>query len=197
MSIITLTGPTCAGKSTIEAQLQQRGFGRAISHTTRSPRAGEVSGQHYHFVSDDEFTRLDGQGKFVEKIQFGSARYSMSADAIKTAQAASDNVVIVADPHGVDQIRNFCRKDGLRFFAIWVDCGEQEQARRWIKRMMSDMVMGKEVVGAYSERLAIMLGEEVQWRQNCNYGLYDMFLLDRTRSPQQNAEAVQKVVSSL
>ena len=37
--IVTLTGPSCAGKSTLEKMLVKLGFSNAISTTTRQPRA--------------------------------------------------------------------------------------------------------------------------------------------------------------
>lgn len=165
MALITLTGPTCSGKTSIEAELQKMGIGRAISHTTRSPRAGEVDGQHYHFVSEDEYSRLQAAGKFVEAIAFGSCRYAMSADAVESACQDSHNVVIVADPHGAEQLQAYCRAHGIESLPIWVDCDAREQARRWVMRLCSDLVIGKEVAGSYAERLSLMLTQEAAWRE--------------------------------
>ena len=45
--IVTLTGPSCAGKSTLEAMLKARGFENVISTTTRHCvwQAGDVGGK--------------------------------------------------------------------------------------------------------------------------------------------------------
>jgi guanylate kinase len=166
MAIITLTGPTCAGKSTIEAQLQALGCGRAISHTTRAPRAGEVDGNQYHFVSPQRFDQLDAEGAFVEKVEFGTNRYGMSKAALDTAYRAGQHVVIVVDPHGAEQILQYAWRQDYKTLAVWVDCGPEEQARRWVSRLAGDMLIGKEAVGPYAERLALMLTDEVRWRRD-------------------------------
>lgn len=198
MSIVTLTGPTCSGKSTVEAELQLLGFGRAISHTTRLPRAGEVNGGAYHFVTDDEYARLEGQGAFIETVHFGSSKYAMSADALNQAQTVSEHVVIVVEPMGAEQIHAYCGRYSLKSEAVWVDCSTTTQARRWIGRMLADSVQGKEVVGPYAERLALMLSEEVSWRRLHAIGdiaafgdyRYNLSLNSDQLSPQNLAAAI-------
>lgn len=201
MTILTITGPTCSGKTTVEAKLQQMGCGRTISHTTRWPRASEVNGEHYHFVTDDEFDILQAAGKFVENTKFGSCRYALSADSIRTAQHSAAHSVIVADPHGVAQIKDFCLDNGLGIVSIWVDCLPQTQARRWMARLMSDMVVGKDVLGGYTERLGIMLGEEARWRVNTyvpvtQHSAYDLLLSSDLETPDQLAERISRYLAT-
>jgi guanylate kinase len=35
------------------------------SHTTRAPRAGEIDGIHYYFISTEEFKEAIKEGKFI------------------------------------------------------------------------------------------------------------------------------------
>ena len=46
-----------SGKTTITKKIQQKyqSFKISVSHTTRKPRANEVDGVDYHFVSDEKF----------------------------------------------------------------------------------------------------------------------------------------------
>lgn len=46
-------------------------FGFSVSHTTRSPRAGEKDGEQYNFVSRDEFMSRVQNGEFLEWAEFG------------------------------------------------------------------------------------------------------------------------------
>lgn len=170
MAILTITGPTAAGKSTIERELRQLGCANAISHTTRLPRAGEQSGIHYHFVTDFEYDRLKSEGEFVEAITFGTRRYAMSKTALRLAVTQAENVVIVVDPHGASQIRWFAQGQGIPVQSIWIDCAPVEQSRRWVARLASDLIIGKEAVGAYAERLGLMLTEEAIWRRDAAAG---------------------------
>lgn len=111
MKIITITGPTCSGKSTLEKELASRGYGKIISHTTREPRVGEVDGEAYHFV-DKEFFEQDTC--FIEKITFDGNTYGVHASEITRLQAEGfTHIVIVAEPVGVRQIRNWCKTNGI------------------------------------------------------------------------------------
>ncbi|MEG1777899.1 MAG: guanylate kinase, partial [Angelakisella sp.] len=51
--LIVFSGPSGAGKGTILEEYFRRGNSAvySISATTRKPRAGEVDGVHYHFVT--------------------------------------------------------------------------------------------------------------------------------------------------
>lgn len=42
-----------------------------MSHTTRTPRAGEVDGKDYNFVTKDEFMSRVANDEFLEWAQFG------------------------------------------------------------------------------------------------------------------------------
>jgi guanylate kinase len=165
MSVITLTGPTCAGKSTIERELQRLGCGRAISHTTRARRIGENHGEHYHFVTGEEFDRLEQAYEFIEVVTFGTKRYGMSKGAIHEALTRGEHVAIVVDPHGAEQIGRYCIKERLPHCAVWIDCDPKEQARRFMTRLTQDMLIGREAVDAHVERLGLMLSQETVWRQ--------------------------------
>ena len=58
--IVTLTGPSLSGKTTLMRRLQSLGgFKEIISHTTRPIRAKEANGVDYHFVTEQEFDSID------------------------------------------------------------------------------------------------------------------------------------------
>ena len=53
---LILSGPSGAGKGVIMEELMRRSPGRyelCVSHTSRSPRHGEVNGTHYFFVTKE------------------------------------------------------------------------------------------------------------------------------------------------
>lgn len=205
MSVITLTGPSCAGKSTIERELQRLGCGRAISHTTRSPRVGEKEGEHYHFISNVEFDQLEQAYQFVEVISFGTRRYAMSKAAIHQALARGEHVVIVVDPHGAEQIGRYCIKERIAHYAVWVDCDAQEQARRFMRRVTQDMIIGTEALAAHTERLGLMLAQEIVWRQAARHGRislgsfmhYGQYVETTTGDPLELAQTILDGVRSV
>lgn len=171
MAIITLTGPSCAGKSTLEAALQKAGYGRAISHTTRAPRLGEITGNQYHFISVDEFKDAEQRGEFVESVAFGGNFYAMSGASLKSASEKFKHTVIVVDPHGAMQIRDYCNRNKIPCYSVFVDCLPEAQARRWLDRFIQEPFTEK-IMQAYTLRLATMLTGEATWRRDANvYGV--------------------------
>ena len=197
--IVTLTGPTCGGKSTLERALQARGFGRAISHTTRAPRAGEVDGEHYHFVSDDEFVAAQARGDFIEVIDLGTRRYAMSAQSLQAA-ASKGHVVIVVEPHGAGQIADYCRANGLERVGFWVDCDEKVQAQRWVDRVRADASRGESAWHDAYERLSLMLTVEQKWIHDvamlngseAHPNLYEAYIDSTSATPEDLAQQVEE-----
>lgn len=71
---LVVCGPSGTGKSTLLKALFAKypgEFGFSVSHTTRSPRAGEVDGREYNFVTKDEFMSRVANDEFLEWAQFG------------------------------------------------------------------------------------------------------------------------------
>jgi guanylate kinase len=67
--LFVLVGPTGSGKSTLCSRLVKEfkaDLGYSISVTSRPPRAGEVDGKSYHFVSREEFIARRERGEFFE-----------------------------------------------------------------------------------------------------------------------------------
>ena len=66
--LLVLSSPSGAGKTTITRLLVERdgNLSVSISATTRPPRANEVDGQHYHFVSESRFDRMVREGALLE-----------------------------------------------------------------------------------------------------------------------------------
>jgi guanylate kinase len=70
--VIVVTGTSGAGKGTIERILLERHpeLELAVSATTREQRPKEVDGEHYWFLSDEEFDRRLEEKGFLEYVTF-------------------------------------------------------------------------------------------------------------------------------
>ena len=76
--LIIISAPSGCGKSTIIGDIMDRGeldVEFSVSATNRKPRAGEVDGVNYHFLSDQQFSDLIAEGAFVEYEQVYPGRY--------------------------------------------------------------------------------------------------------------------------
>jgi guanylate kinase len=70
--VIVVTGTSGAGKGTIERILLERmpELELAVSATTRERRSSEMDGEHYWFLTDEEFDRRRAEKGFLEYVTF-------------------------------------------------------------------------------------------------------------------------------
>ena len=106
--LTVLAGPTAVGKGTVSADLRERypEVWLSVSATTRSPRPGEVDGVHYHFLSTEEFDRLDTEGELLESaIVHGQNRYGTPRGPVEARLAAGEPALLEIDLQGARQVR--------------------------------------------------------------------------------------------
>lgn len=157
--VITITGPSAGGKSTLERRLVDAGFARIISHTTRLPRSGETNGVDYHFVSADEFKLMQDAGMFVEHIGFvGSTLYGASVQEFERAFAEGKPVAVVVEPGGAAQISSYGRMHGWTVLRVYIDGNLETLVERFITRARGSA--NKSVAG----RLINLVRNEIRWR---------------------------------
>ncbi|KAI5894829.1 guanylate kinase [Schizophyllum commune H4-8] len=105
---LVLSGPSGVGKSTLLSRLFAEfpdAFGFSVSHTTRSPRPGEIDGTHYHFVTRDAFLAMRERGAFVESAEFSGNLYGTSHAAIRAVQALGRRCILDIEAQGVRQLK--------------------------------------------------------------------------------------------
>ena len=107
--IIVLSGPSGSGKSTIVNRLVERApvkLVKAISATTRRPRAGEKEGADYYFLSKDEFERKRLAGEFLEYAEvFGSGSwYGTLKGELERAEKAGAWALLEIDVEGAKNV---------------------------------------------------------------------------------------------
>lgn len=170
--ITTLTGPSCAGKSTLESMMERRGCMKAVSTTTRAARAGEKEGVDYYFVSANAFDIMNNCGAFVECVQFGEHWYGLSTAELERLFTGGDHIVLVCEPVGAKQVAKYCRsRPDILLRSIFVDNPESVISDRFLKRAFDDMLAAlregdgshQRVKAAYAKRLQIMTTIERGW----------------------------------
>ena len=113
--LIIVSSPSGAGKSTLTRRLMawDETLTFSVSATTREPRAGEVDGQHYHFVTEPEFRRLvDTRGMLEHARVFGNY-YGSPKAPVEAAIDAGRDVLFDIDWQGAQQIANSDLKDAV------------------------------------------------------------------------------------
>lgn len=128
-TFIIIVGPSGSGKGTLVRHLRETHpeFVFAVSATTRTPRPGEVSGETYYFLSDEEFTKTVAEGRFLEWAKYGGNRYGTLASEIIPHLEAGRVVVREMDIQGVESLGNSVPQENLRI--IFVDVGSWDVLR--------------------------------------------------------------------
>jgi len=106
--LVVLAGPSGVGKGTVVRALRERHpeVWLSVSATTRNPRPGEVDGEHYFFVSDDEFTRMIEAGELLEwATVFGGNRYGTPRGPVLDRLATDTPCILEIDLQGARQVR--------------------------------------------------------------------------------------------
>ena len=104
--LFVVSAPSGAGKTTLcDALRQTPDFVYSVSCTTRPPRAGEIEGEDYHFLSEADFMgRLQG-GEFLEHAKVHNHHYgTLRKPLIANLQNGVD-VLIDVDIQGAAAIR--------------------------------------------------------------------------------------------
>ncbi|GAC1516761.1 MAG: guanylate kinase [Gemmatimonadaceae bacterium] len=105
---IILSAPSGGGKTTIARRLLETraDVGYSVSCTTRFPRAGEVDGRDYYFLSTGEFVAARGRGEFVESAEVHGRLYGTLRREIDRLLAAGRHVVMDIDVQGALSFRD-------------------------------------------------------------------------------------------
>ncbi|MEG0476182.1 MAG: guanylate kinase [Raoultibacter sp.] len=106
-NLLVISGPSGAGKGTLVARLLARipDAWVAVSVTTRKPRPKEVEGQHYFFVSDEDFDTLIAEDGLLEWAQVHGARYGTPRALVAQHVAQGEQVILEIDVQGAFQVR--------------------------------------------------------------------------------------------
>ena len=108
-TLYIVSAPSGAGKSSlIQALLKTQPLYDtqvSISHTTRAKRPGENHGEHYFFVSHDEFRQMIGEDAFLEYAEVFGNYYGTSRKAIEQILSTGVDVFLDIDWQGAQQIR--------------------------------------------------------------------------------------------
>jgi guanylate kinase len=106
--LFVVAAPSGAGKTTLcEALRQTPDFIYSVSCTTRPPRPGEIDGEDYYFISEEEFRRRIDAGEFLEYANVHGNYYGTLRSTVIQHLTDGIDVLIDIDIQGVAKIRAF------------------------------------------------------------------------------------------
>ncbi len=155
-----VSAPSGAGKTTlVEAIRKTPNLFYSVSCTTRAPRAGEIDGEDYQFLSDADFRERADKGDFLEHAQVHGDRYGTLREPVVTNLKSGKNVLIDIDTQGAAVIRN-CSDPLIRdaLADVFIMPPDLDELR---KRLLN---RGTETAQQIDSRLATAAREMEHWR---------------------------------
>jgi len=118
--MLILSSPSGAGKTTLTKKIQQKyqNFKISVSHTTRKPRANEVDGVDYHFVSQKGFEDLIAKDEFYEYAKIFDNYYGTSKKSVKNILEKKQNVLFDIDWQGTKQLEKYDELNLTKIFIL-------------------------------------------------------------------------------
>jgi guanylate kinase len=104
---LILSAPSGAGKTTIAKELLARraDLGYSVSCTTRAPRAGEVDGRDYRFITREQFLERQTRDEFAESAEVHGSLYGTLRTEVQRVLATGRHVVMDIDVKGALQFK--------------------------------------------------------------------------------------------
>lgn len=106
-NLFIISAPSGAGKTTILKEIigEMPGLGFSVSHTTRSPRAGESHGRDYFFVDRQTFSAMRTENDFLEWAEVHGNLYGTSKAVVEAKLAEGSDILLDIDVQGARQIK--------------------------------------------------------------------------------------------
>lgn len=185
--LIIISAPSGGGKTTLcQALLKaRRNLSRAITCTTRDPRAGEKDGVDYYFLDAGNFLKRVQAGNFLEHATVYGQSYGTLKDEVLRKLRQGKDVLLNIDVQGAASVRDAALSDpelkralvSIFLTPLTVEVLEARLRKR-----------GTDAEAAIQKRLSVARQEVAQWK-NFDYLLISQSIPSDTQRAQAIIEA--------
>jgi guanylate kinase len=166
--LMVISSPSGAGKTTLTRRLAAtHRLHFSVSYTTRQPRAGEVDGRDYHFVGDDQFSKMVAEQEFAEWAVVHGNKYGTSVATVNRAIEQGIDCLFDIDYQGGQNIRRQWPQDSVLCFIL--PPSMQELERRLRKRATDSadvierrLVTARKELAHYHEYDYLVVNDEIE-----------------------------------
>ncbi len=166
--LFIVSAPSGAGKTTLVERLVKTTdrLKMSRSYTSRPPRADEMNGVDYNFVSREDFERMAAADEFLEWADvFGNLYGTAAADTAQCMESGLD-VVLVIDVQGARKVR----ARGLPHVGIFVMPPSYQVLERRLRGRSKDneeairrrLQVARDEVSAFEEYDYVVINDELE-----------------------------------
>ena len=171
--LVLISAPSGAGKTTVCQQLlaARPDLTRAVTCTTRQPRAGEQDGVDYYFLDAADFLRRLQAGNFLEHATvYGHSYGTLKSEVLGRLRAGRD-VLLNVDVQGAATIRAKAQEDpelGRALVGVFLTPPSMAVLEERLRKR------GTDPDAVIQKRLGVARQEIAQWKH------FDYLLLSAT-----------------
>jgi guanylate kinase len=196
--VYVISAPSGSGKSTLVGRLLQHDprLLFSISYTTRLPRGNEKPGQHYHYISRDEFETRIKRDEFLEWAQVFENYYGTHRSYLDRAEAEDRDLVLDIDVQGARQLKEKI-PDAVSIFILPPSrqileqrlCARSEDSSAVIERRLREAA---EEIRHWGQYDYVLVNQEVETAAGRLRSIFEAERLRRSRVE----ESIQPILES-
>ncbi len=105
--LIVVSGPSGVGKDAALKRMQELNypFHFLVTNTTRPKRENETEGVDYHFISKEQFAKMEREGEFLEHAVVYGYEYGNSRSQVREALTRGQDVIMRIDVQGATTVK--------------------------------------------------------------------------------------------
>jgi guanylate kinase len=207
--LVTLTAPTCAGKSYLFNYIRDVAkMPCLISTTTRPARQGEKEGIDYYFIDEATSIDLENKNQLAELAIYRGVRYGVTKEEF-SSKLAQGVAFLIVEPSGLDHYVKPALDIGAAHLKYYIHADLDLRLSRFKERALADIKsainadenlrrMGKsagqveKTVMSYMDRLVAITTVEQQWGTMAHWDR----ILFGTDDPAENLAIIMKDVAA-
>ena len=110
--IVVISAPSGVGKTTIRKNigLKDKNFAYSVSYTTRRPRAGEIEGLDYHFITQNSFRAKIQEEFFFEWAEVHQNFYGTPKELILSSLKEKRDILLDIDVQGARKLQSILKE---------------------------------------------------------------------------------------
>ncbi|MFD0695624.1 guanylate kinase [Paenibacillus sp. GCM10027628] len=156
--IFVFTGPHGAGRKTVaEMSGSTLGMKQVISYTTRPPKATEVDGQDYNFISPAQFVAAQAGNEFIEVSTVNDHLYGIKSTDIEHMFQQSGSIYLILNRFGAQTLKKLYGEHVVQIF-IYAD-------KDTLAQRMRESGDSEEMISKYLSHYE----EEMAFRDQCDH----------------------------